>query len=176
MDAGGEKTSLPSWYTSCDLHQRKRGYIITIIGKQSPMARRPQGVSGSVAMAMHWDSHGVQLGITTLLPLFRDSPCFPNTLSPPPSFFPPHSSSLTLCQSSHLACFLAPTSFPSPAVPNLWIPFLCATPGPYPRHHGAVVIPAPAFESIPLLLLSNLLPSCVPLSISWWVDSLCCYV
>lgn len=88
----------------------------------------------------------------------------------------PHSSSLTLCQSSHLACFLAPTSFPSPAVPNLWIPFLCATPGPYPRHHGAVVIPAPAFESIPLLLLSNLLPSCVPLSISWWVDSLCCYV
>lgn len=47
---------------SCDLHQRAPGYIITIIGKQSSRwstgragraaPRRPEGCSGSVAMAM----------------------------------------------------------------------------------------------------------------------------
>ncbi|KAL2719004.1 hypothetical protein V1478_011423 [Vespula squamosa] len=34
------------------------------------MVRRPEGVSGSVAMAMGWDGYGVQPGISTLLPLF----------------------------------------------------------------------------------------------------------
>ncbi|KAF7390067.1 hypothetical protein HZH68_011924 [Vespula germanica] len=37
------------------------------------MVRRPEGVSGSVAMAMCWDGYGVQPGISTLLPLFRFS-------------------------------------------------------------------------------------------------------
>lgn len=46
------------------------------------MVRRPEGVSGSVAMAIRWDCHGVQPGISTLLPLFRDS------LSSPPSLPP----------------------------------------------------------------------------------------
>ncbi|KAL2737394.1 hypothetical protein V1477_012350 [Vespula maculifrons] len=35
------------------------------------MVRRPEGVSGSVAMAMCWDGYGVQPGISTLLPLFQ---------------------------------------------------------------------------------------------------------
>lgn len=59
---------------------------------EAPMVRRPEGVSGSVAMAIRWDCHGVQPGISTLLPLFRDS------LSPPPSLRPsgPPSSSFSL--------------------------------------------------------------------------------
>lgn len=125
--AGGWGGKNVAWYTSCDLHQRDRGYIITIIGKQSPMARRPQGVSGSVAMAMHWDSHGVQLGITTLLPLFRDSPCFPNTLSstlllPPPPLSPyaspPTSPASSPPHPSHLLTSGSPIPLCNPLAPN----------------------------------------------------------
>ena len=164
------------------------------------MARRPQGVSGSVAMAMHWDSHGVQLGITTLLPLFRDSPCFPNTLSLSLSFSRSLIPSLALSST-----LLLPSTPPSPdpyANPptspvsspphpshlrsscrsNLWIPFLSATPGPlarapYPHssssrrrsHSVAVFLLLPS--NLPLLLLSELLPSCIPfLSLSLSLD------
>lgn len=75
------------------------------------MVRRPQGVSGSVAMAMRWDSHGVQPGISTLLPLFRDSPCSPNS----PSLFRLSPFLSIPIPSYHLSCSTFPrsTSFPS---------------------------------------------------------------
>lgn len=118
---------------------------------EAPMVRRPEGVSGSVAMAIRWDCHGVQPGISTLLPLFRDS--LPSTLlSRPLSSF-----SLSLAPRS-LALLLR--------VP----PFATLTGSPpfaffshvYIRIHSATLPVRPLVPSSPLFVLDGPFASFVP--------------
>ena len=125
-------------------------------------------------MAMRWDSHGVQPGISTLLPLFRDSPCCPNSppslplslslshslLEPhtvlPPRLYPvssPHIlSSSTISVPPAVLTSESSSSLCLPATPG---PLTLHPPAPFPfpspsfRHHGAVVI------RLPFLLLPH---------------------
>lgn len=96
---------------------------------EAPMVRRPEGVSGSVAMAIRWDCHGVQPGISTLLPLFRDSLSSPlflqATLLAPPSLFlsatsalPPLSLSLSYSRYGRRLRFSPPYTYVFTRLPS----------------------------------------------------------